>query len=159
MILRKLVFILSVFCLVCCKIDGGNASRDFVLPRDTVIIQKADGTEYPFYVEMALNERHQQRGLMYRTNLPINTGMLFVFSKEQELTFWMKNTLIPLDMLFIADDGTIRHIHHMAKPQDLTSITSLEPASSVLEINGGLSDKYGIKEGDRIIHSIYRNDF
>lgn len=108
-------------------------------------------------VELALNNAQQARGLMFRTYMPSDHGMLFVFNDEDKRTFWMKNTLIPLDLLFIARDGEIHHIHHNAKPQDLTRITSERDSYAVLEINGGMADKLGIVEGDYVIHSSFRN--
>ena len=94
---------------------------------------------------------------MHRTEMADNAGMLFVFGDVAMRSFWMKNTLIPLDMLFIHSDGTIHHIHHNAKPQDLTSITSKYPSLAVLELNGGTADKMGIKEGDVVEHTYFKN--
>ena len=95
---------------------------------------------------------------MHRTEMPENSGMLFVFNSPRKTSFWMKNTLIPLDMLFAHPDGTIHHIHHNARPQDETRITSKFPVKAVLELNGGTADKMGIKEGDQIIHRVFSND-
>lgn len=121
-------------------------------------IVKADGQEYVFEVEVASTPRAMQKGLMNRTFLPENGGMLFVFADEGPRVFWMKDTLIPLDMLFIAKDGRINHIHQNAKPQDETHITSDRPAMAILEINGGQSYKLGLEEGDRVLHPAFRNE-
>ncbi len=154
---KKLTFVMAVLCLMCCSPDGGNA-RGPIMPRDTLVVQSADdGTEYLFHVEMALTKAHQEHGLMHRESMPDNAGMLFVFNGEAKRSFWMKNTLIPLDMIFIARDGTVKHIHHMAKPLDENGVTSRHPAFAVLEINGGLSDKYGITVGDKVLHERFRN--
>lgn len=110
-----------------------------------------------FHVEVAVHPDEQERGLMHRTSMPQDAGMLFVFQDVARRAFWMKNTLIPLDMLFIAEDGTIHHIHHGAKPLDLTKVTSERPVKAVLEVNGGLTDVLGIAEGDKIIHPVFRN--
>lgn len=153
---QKMVFVCAVFFLVCCRPEGGNATPP-IMPRDQIIVQKADSTEYLFFVELAMRHTHQEYGLMNRTSLPENAGMLFIFGEEEKRTFWMKNTLIPLDMLFISKDGQIKHIHHNAKPMDETSITSRHPAMAVLEINGGLADRYGIKEGDKVLFKAFNN--
>jgi uncharacterized membrane protein (UPF0127 family) len=81
--------------------------------------------------------------------------MLFDFYHEQKVSFWMKNTLIPLDMLFIAGDGTIRHIHANAKPLSTDTIPSEYPVRAVLEINGGTAALLGIKPGDKVKHPIF----
>lgn len=128
------------------------------MTRDMITIQSPDGQDHVFNVEFALTGAQQTAGLMNRTSMPLDAGMLFVFGSEDERVFWMKNTLIPLDMLFISHDGTIRHIHHNAKPLDMTHITSEKPAMAVLELNGGVTGTLGIKEGDKVIHKIFRND-
>ena len=97
--------------------------------------------------ELAITPDEQARGLMYREELPRLGSMLFVNGRERPLSFWMRNTLIPLDMLFIDDTGTVVRIHENAVPLDETPISSGEPALAVLEINGGLSAELGIEEG------------
>ncbi|MCI5059520.1 MAG: DUF192 domain-containing protein, partial [Alphaproteobacteria bacterium] len=98
------------------------------------------------------------KGLMHRTELPENAGMLFWFGgREQERRFWMKNTLIPLDMLFIKANGTIHHIHENAVPHDLTGISSKGPVAAVLEINGGLSQTWVLAAGDRVVHPYFKD--
>ena len=126
--------------------------------RDVITIQKSNGQSIVFDVEVALSLDDQAKGLMHRTFMPENEGMLFLFPGLAQRIFWMKDTLIPLDIIFIDTDGTILHIHHMAKPQDLKQITSEEPSRAVLEINGGLSAKFGFKKGDKILHALFRNN-
>jgi uncharacterized protein len=95
---------------------------------------------------------------MYRTAMADDTGMLFLFNSEQNPVFWMKNTLIPLDILFIASDGRIHHIHHSARPQDTsTRVVAQEPSLAVLEMAGGATGRLGIKEGDQVLYSVFRN--
>ena len=108
-----------------------------------------------FDVEMALTEPQREHGLMFRKRLGPYEGMLFDFYHEQKVSFWMKNTLIPLDMLFIAGDGTIRHIHVNAKPLSTDTIPSEYPVRAVLEINGGTAALLGIKPGDKVKHPIF----
>src|SRR5262249_55728420 len=97
------------------------------------------------------------RGLMFREKLGPYEGMLFDFYREAPVGFWMKNTLIPLDMVFIASDGTIRHIHANAKPHSTDTIPSEYPVRAVLEINGGSARLLGIKPGDKVKHPIFGN--
>ncbi|MGB4106793.1 MAG: DUF192 domain-containing protein [Alphaproteobacteria bacterium] len=139
--------------------DNAHPTRPEIkyLPRETVTVETQAGQDYIFEVEMATNGEDQSRGLMYRTTLGSDAGMLFLFGDEEHRSFWMKDTFVPLDMIFIASDGTIRHIHHSARPQDETRITSEGEAMAVLEINAGLSGSLGIKEGDRVIHPAFRN--
>ncbi len=151
---RILPFFLILFAFTASPL---HAEQELML-RDTITIQKSDGQSVVFDVEMALSLKDQEKGLMHRTSMPNNEGMLFLFPGLGQRIFWMKNTLIPLDILFIDMDGTILHIHHMAKPQDLTQITSEEPSRAVLELNGGISAKLGIKKGDKILHALFRNN-
>ncbi len=100
-----------------------------------------------FRVEVAASPDQQERGLMYRRSLEPDHGMIFPYNPPQEVGFWMKNTWIPLDIVFIRSDGTIVRITH-AQPMDLTPLPSGEPVSAVLEIAGGRAAQLGIKEGD-----------
>jgi uncharacterized protein len=115
--------------------------------RLTVHTQKGD---FAFAVEIADTPALRQKGLMFRQELAPDAGMLFDFQNEQDVAFWMQNTLIPLDMLFIASDGTIRNIHVNARPLDTTPIPSDGPVRFVLEIPGGRSLEIGAKAGDRV---------
>lgn len=124
---------------------------------ETIAIETKAGKTFDFVVELAKTPAQQQRGLMYRTELAQESGMLFLFNTAGMRSFWMKNTLIPLDILFLNHNGTIQHIHHNAKPQDLTSISSKQPAKAVLELNAGASDRMGIQEGDLIVHPFFKN--
>lgn len=137
--------------------DGGFFKRDEAPMTSWIKIRTEEGEDLLFNVELALTGSQQSKGLMGRTFMEKDAGMLFLFSKEDKRSFWMKNTLIPLDILFVAKDGEIHHIHHNARPQDLTSITSERPAFAVLEINGGMAEKLGVKEGDFIIHPAFKN--
>ena len=121
-------------------------------------IVTANGKEHSFNIEIAISWEEKSQGLMHRSELAEDAGMLFYFGTQEERSFWMKNTLIPLDILFIKLDGTIGHIHQNAIPHDLTSISSQGFASAALEINGGLSQKLGIKAGDRIKHELFTYD-
>ncbi len=118
--------------------------------KEILSIHKQNGEVLSFNVELAVTPSQQSKGLMYRTEMVEDSGMLFVFNTVKPLSFWMKNTLIPLDMLFLAEDGTILHIHPNAIPGDTTGVPSKFPSKAVLELGGGIADKMGIKVGDVI---------
>jgi uncharacterized membrane protein (UPF0127 family) len=104
-----------------------------------------------FAVELATTPTQMERGLMFRRNLPLNAGMLFVYPDARSVAFWMKNTLIPLDMLFIAGDGKVSRIVERTVPLSETPISSVEEVRAVLEVNGGTATRLGIKPGD-VVH-------
>lgn len=99
--------------------------------------------------ELALSPDERATGLMFRQSMPPNQGMLFVFEQAEQQCFWMKNTLIPLDVAFVADDGTVINIEHM-KPQTLDNHCSLKPVRMVLEMNDGWFAKRGVTAGFRL---------
>ncbi|MBN9304043.1 MULTISPECIES: DUF192 domain-containing protein [unclassified Devosia] len=109
--------------------------------------------DFAFTLEIADTEAQRERGLMFRTSLAPDAGMLFDYHQEQQAAFWMQNTLIPLDMIFIAADGTVKTIHVNARPMDPTSIPSEVPVRFVVEIAGGRSQEIGLKVGDRFENS------
>ncbi|HEY1096802.1 MAG TPA: DUF192 domain-containing protein [Alphaproteobacteria bacterium] len=120
-------------------------------PSSTAIsIRGADGVSYDFDVEIADEFRELEHGLMERQSMPPNHGMIFLFPKNDIVRFWMKNTPLFLDMLFIAEDGHIAKIHHKARPYDESLISSGVPVRAVLEINGGMAKQLGLKEGDKL---------
>lgn len=110
-----------------------------------------------FTVELALTPEQHARGLMFRKELPERHGMLFDFGVEQQVSFWMRNTLIPLDMLFIGRDGTIRRLHEQATPLSEEPIPSGQPVRAVLEIIGGSARRLGVAVGDRVRHRIFES--
>jgi uncharacterized membrane protein (UPF0127 family) len=106
-------------------------------------------------VEVARDDASRQRGLMHRRFMPADRGMLFDFKVEAPVAMWMQNTFIPLDMLFIRKDGVIHRIEAMTEPMSTRTISSGAPVLSVLEINGGLAAKLGIRAGDRVAHPLF----
>ena len=121
---------------------------------DTLAIRTASG-EVKFKVELAVTPAQQQRGLMFRDKLEPYTGMLFDFGRPQAISMWMMNTLIPLDMVFIAPDGRILNIAANTKPMSTDTILSQGPANGVLEIAGGTARLHGIKPGDLVLHRAF----
>ncbi len=112
-------------------------------------ISSATG-EHRFTVEVARSAAEQAQGLMFRASLPPDRGMIFPYDPPQAVGFWMKNTLIPLDMIFIRADGTIARIAANTVPHSLEPVGSGEPVSAVLEIRGGRAAELGIRPGDRV---------
>lgn len=124
--------------------------RSLETTREELIVTKADGQTHSFTVEVARTNEQIRDGLMFRTSMPPDAGMLFLLPVPQEVRFWMKNTLIPLDMLFIRPDGVVAKVHANAQPQDLTPIPSGEVVAAVIEINGGRAAQLGIVAGSRV---------
>lgn len=108
-----------------------------------------------FSVEMATTEQEKQTGLMYRKELADGKGMLFDFNPEQEVSMWMKNTYVSLDMIFIRADGRILRIAENTEPLSTKIISSRGPARAVLEVVAGTAQKYGIRPGDRVGHPLF----
>jgi hypothetical protein len=102
-----------------------------------------------FTIELALSGPQMEQGLMFRRSLAADAGMLFDFQMPTNVTMWMKNTLIPLDMLFLDGSGQIIDIHERAVPQSLDMISAKAPARYVIELNGGTAERLGFKPGDR----------
>ena len=109
-----------------------------------------------FSIELAVSDEDRARGLMFRRELPDGQGMLFDFGRDQDVAMWMKNTLIPLDMMFITADGRIRRIAENTEPMSTRIIPSGGPVRAVLEVIGGTAKKYGIAAGDRVAHPWFR---
>ncbi len=108
--------------------------------------------DHSFAVEIVDTPESRAKGLMYREELAPDAGMLFDFKESRPVSFWMSNTLIPLDMIFITEEGLIANVHAQARPLDTTSIPSDGPVMFVLEIPGGRAAELGIAAGDRVVH-------
>lgn len=115
-------------------------------------IQTSAGNVYDFRVEVADSEKERRIGMMFRRDVPEGTGMLFLFEDNVERRFWMKNTFVPLDIIFIRDDGVIVNITHNATPHSLKLLESGAKAKAALEIAGGEARRKNINIGDRIIY-------
>lgn len=122
-------------------------------------LQIVSGDErHEFIVELAATPAERSRGLMYRRSMPADHGMLFDFERDDMVSMWMRNTYIPLDMLFIRADGTIARIAEHTEPLSERTISSGEPVRSVLELNAGTSSRLGIEPGDRVEHSLFSGE-
>ncbi len=121
---------------------------------DEVLLRWTNGAAR-FSVEVADDADERARGLMFRDRMARGAGMLFVYEGPQTVAFWMKNTLIPLDMIFVGADGVVRHVHANAIPGDETSIPGGADILAVLEINGGLAKALGIGPGAQLRHPAF----
>jgi len=120
------------------------------LPQSSMAILRTDGSQTVFKVELAITPQQQERGLMFRTQLAADAGMLFVWPDSRPISMWMKNTLIPLDMLFVTGEGKIAKIIAKAVPEDLTPLSSDVPVHAVVEIAGGEAERQNIHTGDTV---------
>jgi uncharacterized membrane protein (UPF0127 family) len=125
--------------------------------KTSLLLIDAEGGVQRFTVELAVTPEEQAQGLMFRRALPPDAGMLFDLGSTRPATFWMKNTLIPLDMLFITTDGRIADIHERAVPLSEAMIESKVPVRAVLELNGGTVARLGIHAGDIVHHALFGN--
>ena len=126
------------------------------LPSTTIAVHTAKGSD-TFKVEVAGDHASQEKGLMFRKTMAPNAGMLFDFHTTVMTTFWMKNTILPLDIVFIRSDGTISSIAAHAVPMSQTPIPSSEPIRAVLELNAGRTQALGIIPGDKVHSAIFGN--
>ena len=135
---------------------GGVAAQQLEsFPTSGLDIASSGGAIHHFTVELATTRPQLAQGLMYRRQLAADAGMLFDFGHLQSATMWMKNTLIPLDMVFIGGEGEIYGIAERTVPQSLAVIASPGLVRAVLELNGGTAERLGIHAGDRVIHPIF----
>ena len=135
--------------------SAGSFAQQEKLPAEDVIIRTSDGSEHTFVSEMALTPEQQTVGMMFRTELGEFEGMLFVYEAPRRASFWMRNTLIPLDMIFVRPNGRIANIIENAEPETDTSRRSRGRVKAVLEIPGGRAAELGIKAGDLLIHPVF----
>jgi uncharacterized membrane protein (UPF0127 family) len=153
--LRSLTF---VFTLLVATAAAAQSPTEVTFERSALVIVGEAGRN-SFDVELALTPDQRSRGLMYRRAMAPNAGMLFDFGKRvQRVSMWMKNTILPLDMLFIDADGRIESIAERTVPQSLVAISSRGLVRGVLELNGGTVSRLGIKPGDRVEHPIFGNE-
>ncbi|WP_119420914.1 DUF192 domain-containing protein [Desertibaculum subflavum] len=125
------------------------------LPVTEIVIQTATG-KHKFQVELATTPDQMQRGLMYRREMAADHGMLFDYGSDQAgIAMWMKNTFIPLDMLFVKADGAVLNIAERTVPGSLVSVPAAGPVRAVIELNGGTASRLKIKPGDKVLHPIF----
>lgn len=128
-----------------------DADLDAAFPQSSIVITASRMACYRFDVYLAMNDAQWQRGLMHVRSLDAWRGMLFVYARDGRRSMWMKNTFLPLDMLFIKADGRISSIVSDTEPQSLRSITSVEAVRYVLELNAGVTARLDIKAGNAVL--------
>ncbi|WP_046119550.1 DUF192 domain-containing protein [Ensifer aridi] len=127
-----------------------SVAAEISFAKDKLRLITAKGRTHDLTVELAIEPDQREQGLMYRRQMAVDHGMLFDFGETRRVIMWMKNTYLPLDMLFIAEDGTVRTIHENAVPLSEAIIDSREPVAFVLELNAGTVKRLGIRPGDRV---------
>lgn len=140
----------AVVALLFFTLAGTAQAQQQTFTSEPLTIETTSGKNHDFTAELAVNNAQREQGLMFRKSMPLENGMLFDFGQERDVAMWMRNTLIPLDMLFIARDGRITHIHENAVPHSEAIISSRGPVKFVLELNGGTAKRYGIKPGNMV---------
>ena len=153
--LARLRFLLVPFLLVANPVQMALAQLQ-QFPTAPLTIESAGGP-HKFTVELATTPAQMEQGLMFRRSMPPDAGMLFDFKTPSMATMWMRNTLIPLDMLFVDAQGRIVNIHERAVPGSLDTIGAAAPVRAVVELNGGTAARLGIRPGDRVIFPIFGN--
>ena len=123
---------------------------------ESLQIAAGAGAKLSFQVEVMRTDAERAKGLMFRRFLPADRGMLFDFKTEQPVMMWMKNTYLPLDMIFISRKGLVTHVAENAEPLSERIISSNGPVFAVLEVNAGTAARLGIKAGDRVDHPLFK---
>ncbi len=142
----RLLAFAALLAVACASKKGPDTSG----PPARVIVETASGERHAVTVEVARTDPQRREGLMHRTALAEDAGMLFVFDETAEHPFWMKDTLLPLDMIFIDEGGRIAGVVERAEPQTTVERTIGAPSRYVLEVNGGWARARGVKAGDRV---------
>lgn len=160
--MRTLIFGCLLFATACTAAGGGSMAKSAnCVPGQALdtspaglaqvrLCIKSGGKVHVFTTEVAASPAQQSRGLMFRTELADDTGMIFPLSETRMASFWMKNTLIPLDIIFILPDGRIENIVENTVPYSLDPVKSTAPVAAVLELRGGLTAELAIKPGDEV---------
>ena len=150
---RHLLALLAGASLALPRLAGAQAEPTKAqpeLPKEKLVIVTRDGVHHAFNVEVATTPEQQMTGLMFRTHVPADGGMLFDWVGERRAQMWMKNTLVPLDMLFIGPHGTVRHVVENTVPQSLAIIDG-GMASATLELAAGTAERLDIRVGDKVL--------
>lgn len=148
--MKSIIGAAAVFCVW----FGGVQAQTAACAPDRVLIRGAHAT-VTFSVEVADDDQERAQGLMHRESMPTDSGMIFFYDSPVHARFWMRNTLIPLDMIFVSADGGVNLVHHNAIPLDQTIIDGGEGVIAVLEINGGLSKEIGLSDASELRHPMF----
>jgi len=137
-------------------LNARSFAQGFVTFKKSKLSIKSEKGLHKFEIELALSNQQQAQGLMYRRTMAADAGMLFDYRIPQRIRMWMKNTYIPLDMIFIGQDGKIINIAERTIPHSEMVISSKSRARAVLEVNGGTASRLGLKPGDQVLHPIFK---
>ena len=148
----KSIRVVSILCigLILSGQSSEDESLDAAFEKDVLVITASEHACYKFDIYIATTGAQQTRGLMHVRYMPDSTGMLFVYRQPRVLSMWMKNTYMPLDILFIRADGSIANIETHTEPLSLESISAIEPLNFVLELNAGVTERLGIDTDSRV---------
>lgn len=141
---------ISILALLWSGLAIAQNDLDAAFAKDVLVIQASNHACYRLDIYIAATDAQRSRGLMHVRSLPESTGMLFLYDYDARLSMWMKNTFIPLDILFVRADGTVSSIAYNTEPQSLKSIAALEPVRYVLELNAGMAEKLSIDQYSRL---------
>ncbi len=148
---RLMICVLAIFLATGCGQTASQAQSALVeFETDALAIVTQTMERHEFSIEIATDPQQWAQGLMFRRSLAPDAGMLFLYKRPRRISMWMKNTLIPLDMLFIDQRGRITQVEERTVPHSLKSITSKKRVIAVLELMGGSADRLGIRPGDRV---------
>ena len=150
-LLTPVVLLLPLFALSAFSAPAARAAER----AEAVCLDLAGGAAHRYEVEVAATPGARARGLMFRRTLAPRAGMLFDFGRDEVARMWMKNTFIPLDMVFVDRGGVVRRIVRNARPRSLDTISSRVPVRAVLELNGGEAERIGLAAGDRLRHPVF----
>ena len=142
--------ILILLALLQAGIAAADDDLDEAFDKGVMIIYASEHACYRFDIYIAENDTQRARGLMHVRSLPESKGMIFIYEADRYMSMWMKNTFVPLDILFVRADGTVSSVAYDTEPQSLRSISSLEPVRFVLEINAGVAEKLSIDQYSQI---------
>ncbi len=145
----RFVFVVAALLLIGTA-TAQNSDLDEAFDKDVLIIHASEHACYRLDIYLAMNNEQRARGLMHVRSLPQTTGMLFVYESDGYLSIWMKNTYIPLDIVFARADGSVSSIEYDAEPLSLRSMQALEPVRYVLELNAGVAKKLSIDRYSRL---------
>jgi uncharacterized protein len=154
MIFRRALLPMPVILLMALSRSVAGELQKFPTSQLTIV---GPAGPHQFKIEVAETPAQMTQGLMFRRSLAPDAGMLFDYKQPTVATMWMRNTLIPLDMLFVDAQGRIVNIYQRAVPQSLDIIGAAAPVRAVIELNGGTAERLGIKPGDQVIHPIFGN--
>ncbi|RUM98709.1 DUF192 domain-containing protein [Pseudaminobacter arsenicus] len=144
--------VICIFTFVAMLVPSSADDRAMVLPVDPApLVAETSAGEHSFSIEIADDPQERSAGLMFRETMDDDHGMLFVFEQTQPVGFWMKNTPLPLDLIFIGQDGRVKEIHR-GEPFSEAPIASQEEIRFVLELKQGTAQRVGVKEGDLVRH-------